>query len=338
MPLPSQGNEIQMIEPVNGNSKSQRSEKYKEGGKEDKVDTIIRTAESKIVAEGDETQSIDDSVPYSKLYSLATGSDKVLLYVGWVAAVITGLGLPSFVFLFGDVVDSFGPTVTPEEALEEIEVICLIFVIIGVGIQIFGYMFYAFLLIFSERVAKRTRIAYLRAILKQEAAWFDLKNYQELSSRISKEILAIQKALGEKFGTLLFALAMCCSGLFFAAFRGWKFTLVVFCGTLTLGISTSLQVKVVQSGYEAQLKAYGQSAGYAEQALNAIKIVLSFGQQEREVMNYQKHLDGVRKTAMKTHYTNSLAVAFFLSSIFGVYSYSFFFGTVFIYNDVINSF
>jgi ATP-binding cassette subfamily B (MDR/TAP) protein 1 len=95
------------------------------------------------------------------------------------------------VFLIGDVIDAFGPTVTPEEALRQIEKICIIFVGIGLGILLFGYIFYAFLLIFSERVAKRTRIAYLRAIIKQEVAWFDMRNYQELTSRISKEIMAI---------------------------------------------------------------------------------------------------------------------------------------------------
>lgn len=39
---------------------------------------------------------------------------------------------------------------------------------------------------------------------------------------------------------------------------------------------------------------------------------------------------------METHFKNSLAIAFFLASIFGVYAYSFFMGTVFIYNDVEN--
>jgi hypothetical protein len=34
------------------------------------------------------------------------------------------------------------------------------------------------------------------------------------------------------------------------------------------------------------MKAYGQSAGYAEQALNAIRVVVAFGQENREVHNY----------------------------------------------------
>jgi len=31
------------------------------------------------------------------------------------------------------------------------------------------------------------------------------------------------------------------------------------------------------------MKAYGQSAGYADQALNAIRVVAAYGQEEKEV-------------------------------------------------------
>jgi hypothetical protein len=34
------------------------------------------------------------------------------------------------------------------------------------------------------------------------------------------------------------------------------------------------------------MKAYGQSAGYAEQAINAIRVVQAFGQEEKEYKNY----------------------------------------------------
>jgi len=61
--------------------------------------------------------------------------------------------------------------------------------------------------------------------------------------------LAIQKALGEKFGTIIFAVGMCFSGLFFAALKGWKFSLVVLGGSAIIGVSTALQTKVVSEGY-----------------------------------------------------------------------------------------
>ena len=50
-----------------------------------------------------------ETVPYSKiLLTYADSTDKTLMALGYFTAIITGLGLPSFVFLFGDIIDDFG--------------------------------------------------------------------------------------------------------------------------------------------------------------------------------------------------------------------------------------
>lgn len=85
------------------------------------------------------------------------------------------------------------------------------------------------------------------------------------------------------------------------------------------------------------MKAYGQSAGYAEQALNAIRVVVAYGQEKREVANYQKYLDRAKQAGIKTHLKGALVMAMFFSFIFGTYAYSFFMGSVWIYNDIRNT-
>ena len=62
------------------------------------------------------------------------------------------------------------------------------------------------------------------------------------------------------------------------------------------------------------MKAYGQSAGYADQALNAIRVVVAYGQEEKEVKNYTKYLDRARKAGVKTHLKGSFVIACFMSS------------------------
>ena len=41
------------------------------------------------------------------LFSQADKSDKILMALGFTMAILNGVGLPSFVFIFGDVVNSF---------------------------------------------------------------------------------------------------------------------------------------------------------------------------------------------------------------------------------------
>jgi hypothetical protein len=45
--------------------------------------------------------------------------------------------------------------------------------------------------------------------------------------------------------------------------------------------------------------AYSQSAGYAEQALSAMRVVSAFGMETLEAKNYIKYLDRARKAAFK---------------------------------------
>ena len=94
---------------------------------------------------------------YSKMYQFASASDKALMYIGWICAAITGTGMPSFVFLIGDVIDSFKPTNTVESTLNTISKMSLIFTLVGVAIWITSLIMYSLLLLFSERVVKKTR-------------------------------------------------------------------------------------------------------------------------------------------------------------------------------------
>ena len=86
--------------------------------------------------------------------------------MGLIFACITGLGLPSFIFLVGDVINSFDPSVSRAEALKTMLKILYIFIGIGSGVWILSYLFYSKLIIFSERVAKTTRREYLRSVLR----------------------------------------------------------------------------------------------------------------------------------------------------------------------------
>lgn len=89
------------------------------------------------------------------------------MYIGWFAALVSGLGMPSFVFLIGNVIDSFDPFKTsPEEMLDTISYMSLIFTCVGFAIWFTSYVNYAFLLMFSERIAKKTRTKYVEAILR----------------------------------------------------------------------------------------------------------------------------------------------------------------------------
>ena len=88
---------------------------------------------------------------------------------------------------------------------------------------VFSYLFFGFWQIFSEKVGYEFKYRYLYAVLKQEAAWFDENNSQELPSKISSEWDKIQKASEENFIMIYNGIATSLGGFISAFSVGWKY-------------------------------------------------------------------------------------------------------------------
>lgn len=160
-----------------------------EKNQQENVDLLTRFIDQQIQLKGQNTSSAD-AVPYSKLLSFATRYEMGMFYLGHFCAVVTGLALPSFSYLMGDVMDSFGGT-SREAQLYKVRTVTIIFTVIGAGVWVLSYCYWSLLVIFSLRVSRRIKEKYLEAILKQECAWFDMINYTELSARVARETLAM---------------------------------------------------------------------------------------------------------------------------------------------------
>lgn len=93
----------------------------------------------------------------------ADGTDKFLIAVSLTMAIINGLGLPSFTFLYGNIINAFAET--SEDMLDSVKTLAIELTIIGVGVWITSYGYFACSMILAERIGKKTRVAYLRSIL-----------------------------------------------------------------------------------------------------------------------------------------------------------------------------
>jgi len=111
-----------------------------------------------------------------------------------------------------------------------------------------------------------------------------------MGSKIAKEVTGIQRGLGEKFGTIIMGLVGFTSGFIFAFYLGWTLTLYVLIGFPVLAFILVYLGVSVKTGILEITKSYTQSAGYAEQALQAIKIVQTYGNELLELKNFTKYL------------------------------------------------
>ena len=123
-------------------------------------------------------------VTMEKLLSLCHGSERCVLKIGWFFAFAVGCCLPTFLFLMGDVFDSYDGEETEEEKLYK--VLRLVLIMFGLAMFVFIGSFFQhyFLTKGGLLCTRRIKTAYMAAILKQDSAWYDTVNYTELASRV----------------------------------------------------------------------------------------------------------------------------------------------------------
>jgi len=123
---------------------------------------------------------------------------------------------------------------------------------------------------------------------------------------------------------------MCVSGLGVAFYKGWSLALAMFAIGPIMLIGMGIFGAIMQQNTLVTMKAYSQSAGYAEQALGAIRIVACFGQEKLEIDNYNRFLMKAKEAGLKQGGAIGLSLGFFYFCIYICYCYCFLIGGVWV--------
>jgi len=135
-----------------------------------------------------------------------------------------------------------------------------------------------------------------------------------VASKISKEVAAVQRGTGEKVGNIIMSGSSFILGFFAAFYFGWKLTLILLAGLPFVLMSGVAMGAMFETGAVENMKAYAQSAGYAEQALQSVKIVHTYCNELLELTNYTKYLDRAKMKQRKYAFYQALANA----TLFGI--------------------
>jgi len=196
-------------------------------------------------------------VSFGKLISFANRREKCMLWTGWLFACISGIILPAFLQIIGDVFDSFSPGTPPEETRDIIRRQFGIMMGLCAVIMITATLQSSCLAAASSKIAARIKTRYLEAILRQESAWFDLINYTELSSRLARESQSMQRAIGEKFGQIIFSLSMGASGVTLGFTKGWSLALAIMAIGPFFMIGGAVFGNAIRKRVMTSMRAYG---------------------------------------------------------------------------------
>ncbi|XP_078169722.1 ABC transporter B family member 11-like isoform X1 [Carex rostrata] len=280
----------------------------------------------------EENNGAEGKVSIFKMLQFADRFDVLLMVVGSIAALANGISQPMMTFIFGQTIDAFGGG-TSSDILNRVNSAMLNFVYLAIGTGITATLQVACWTMTGERQATRIRGLYLKAVLRQDIAYFDKEiTTGKVTGRISSDTVLIQDAIGEKVGKCLQLVSTFIGGFVVAFIKGWLLSLVmlssippiVFAGAaLTIMIS-----KVLSKGQAA----YSDAGSVVEQTLSNMKTVASFNGENRAVSLYDKHINKTYQATAKEGAANGFGMGSVFLIIFASYGLAIWYGGQLIIN------
>ncbi|KCV73465.1 hypothetical protein H696_01004 [Fonticula alba] len=266
------------------------------------------------------------SIPIWELFRFARKTDLVLIAVGTLAAAVHGALQPVFTLITGDIVNAFGDP--NAELVRTVAERVVWFAVFGFICLVAAYLQTSSFMYTSYRQATRVRELYFRALLRQEAGWFDTQKEGSVTSRINADIILMQDAISEKFGALVQNAALFVSAFSIAFVHSWRMTLVVAGLLLPLLLLSGVVSGRVLRGLVAEGQHAHASAGaVAEEVFGAMRTVAAFGGEVRELSRYARALAPAVRTGERRAHINGLGMGFIYLVTYSLYGFAFWYGS-----------
>jgi ATP-binding cassette, subfamily B (MDR/TAP), member 1 len=207
-----------------------------------------------------------------------------LFALGCLGGILSGLVYPALSYLFSTSFTSLSGSST--NGLGPVREMAYKFMVLGV------YGFFTALMqtwcfeIVAFHSTLRFRLKWLKALLRQDAAYFDVNDVAAMAGNIGPSSNKYRRGLGRKFGEGIQYLTMGVGGLAFAFYSSWQVALVVLAVLPFCGASAMMVMHLNQTKGARAAVAYKNAGGVAYSAVSAIKTVLSLNAVQTMIDNY----------------------------------------------------
>ncbi|QDS69927.1 hypothetical protein FKW77_001594 [Venturia effusa] len=276
----------------------------------------------------------DVKVGYFSLYRYASRSDWAIWWVSVACTIIAGAAMPLMTVVFGGLTglfaDYFQGKTTYSAFNSELSHYVLYFVYLAIGTFITTYVSTVGFIYVGERCAGKIRERYLKAMLRQNIAFFDKLGAGEVTTRITADTNFIQDGISEKFGLTLNAGATFIAAFVIAFIKYWKLTLIltstIFAIVLAMGSGSSFLIK-----WTARTQAeYAKGGTIAEEVLSSVRNATAFNTQDKLAKVYDTYLVTAEKFGRKLQTLLGGLIAVMMTLVYLNYGLSFWQGSRFL--------
>uniref|UniRef100_H2ZPC0 Bile salt export pump n=1 Tax=Ciona savignyi TaxID=51511 RepID=H2ZPC0_CIOSA len=293
-------------------------------------------------------------------FRYADSLDIFLMIVGSLTGAIHGAGLSVLFIFFGELTSVFtnfgqriwpnlpnhhthnpfrvwNATIAPEfYTFKDTSVkFVFYFVYVACAVVVFASIQVGTWSLAATRQSKHIRIEYFRSVLRQDMAFHDVKSSGELNARLSNDVSKIKDGMAQKVSMVIQYGSMSLTGIIVGFYYTWKLALVTLAVAPLLGIASGLMFTVTATYTKRELAAYATAGTIAEEAISAIRTVVAFGCQDREVDRYTHNLGDAKVVGIKGGLFTGFSMGLLYLSMFGMYGLSFWYGTTLVLNGEI---
>ncbi|CAH1758914.1 12613_t:CDS:2 [Entrophospora sp. SA101] len=293
--------------------------------------------------------NIDEHKPsYWQLYSFASRKDWCIMIFGLIFSAISGAATPSTTIIFGKMVNSFTEfqtgQISGEDFQKTVNSNTLFFVYLAIITFVATYIYMACWVYTGERITRKIREAYLRAILRQNIAYFDKLGAGEVTTRITSDTHLIQDGISEKVPVAAHYIGEFITAFIIAFVKSWKMTLVICCAVPLIAITSGVMNKFTSVYMKKALDSYSFAGTIAEEVISTIRTAVAFGNQKKLSKLYDVHLGKAKVQGVKKSIVNGTSIGVIYLFLYSTYALAFWFGSTLILSgelasgDVVNVF
>ena len=214
----------------------------------------------------------------------------------------------------------------------------LYFVYLAIGMFMFTYTATAIFFLCGENITRRLRLSYLRTVLRQNMAFFDILGSGTVTTSLTSDVNLVLDALSAKISLTLTAVATCATALIITFIMYWKLALVLFASTvITMTLANSLGTKFAVHYNRNALNAAAESNAIAEEALQSHKHVAAFGIQQDLEYKYAKRLRQAQAYSLRARTAVAAMIAVFMGVMYLSSGLSFWQGSRFLISGEISA-
>ncbi|KAI9744155.1 MAG: hypothetical protein M1818_002307 [Claussenomyces sp. TS43310] len=182
----------------------------------------------------------------------------------------------------------------------------------------------------GERIVRRLRRAYLKAIIRQNMSFFDTLGIGKVTTHITSDMTTIQEALTSKLSIALYATSNFASA-FVIAFILYPKLALILCSILVAMITvTSSSTHFAIKNGKISKQFYSAGSSVAQEAIASIRHVAAYGSQKQLADRYEAFLRGAEKSGVRSRVYVALAIGWSSAMPCFTYALGWYAGAIFL--------